>query len=599
MASREPSVRVILAGIGVVGLKILASLPQLAGQTAAVAITWLVTVSFIVIGLMLLATDVPRINGWTCMGVALSTVPGDLNDPHFTGSGLSVLGFVGEPIYLVAASALVLRYPRAALTRREHRLLIAMLVVGLLDRVGTALTRGGLADGFYRPPGWRSLPLDPIWHDAVLVRGGRSVMAALLLATAVVLAARLARARGLARQSQAALILIGALCAFAAAIDQAVWAVNTPTALAIPGALVRNLAAALLPVALIADLLRRRAAGAAVSHRILTAALSGNPAEIADAVRDVFADPSAQVEVRDAQGRWLAVGDSDRSSADSSGGGSRDAARRSPRRVETIRLDDGSTPLRIDLDARVITDDGLLTTALGAVRTGVHNTRLRSDLLQALSQLHDSRLRIVEETLAERRRVERDLHDGAQQQFLAVAATLAQTDLVADEDVRRIVATARATLSDALAELRSLARGIHPAALSQGGLRAALPALRDRAPWPVRLDLAPDLDDLPETITAATYFLVAELLSNADRHAGASAVAVAVERDGEALRVKVRDDGVGGARVIPGGGLAGLQDRVQALGGTLDLRDRCPGTEVSAVLPLAAGVGPMTTGAGR
>src|SRR4051812_13861493 len=104
MASGGLSTPVILAGVGVVGLKVVGSVPQLPGQTAWVAITWLVTVSFVVVGIMLLTTDVPAVNGWNCLLVALSTVPGDLNDPHYTGSALSAVGFVTEPLYLVAAS---------------------------------------------------------------------------------------------------------------------------------------------------------------------------------------------------------------------------------------------------------------------------------------------------------------------------------------------------------------------------------------------------------------------------------------------------------------------------------------------------------------
>src|SRR4051812_40052367 len=126
MASRGLSIPVILAGVGVVGLKVAVSAPQLPGQTAWVAITWLVTVSFVVTGLMLLATDAPAVNGWSCLLVALPTVPGDLNDSHYAGSVLSAVGFITEPLYLVAASALVLRYPGARLSSRERVLLVVM-----------------------------------------------------------------------------------------------------------------------------------------------------------------------------------------------------------------------------------------------------------------------------------------------------------------------------------------------------------------------------------------------------------------------------------------------------------------------------------------
>ena len=349
---------------------------------------------------------------------------------------------------------------------------------------------------------------------------------------------RLRRAHGLSRQSQAPLVVIGMVCALAAAADQLVWAIGTPEVRQLPGALARNLSAALVPVALMADLLRRRSAAADVSHRILTAALTGGAAEVQQSIRTVFVDRSATVELPDGRGGWLDTN-----------------ARPVPpavegtRRYEALTLDDGSPLLRIGLDPRAVQDESLISTAVEAVRIGTHNTRLRAELLAAMSELGNSRERIVEAGLAERRRVERNLHDGAQQQLLAVAATLAQTDYVADDEVRGVVSRARATLSDALAELRALARGIHPPALSQGGLPIALPALCERAPWPVELRVDPETRDLPDAIEAATYFVIAEALTNAVRHASAHKATVEVHLDGPAVRINVADDGQGGARI--------------------------------------------------
>jgi signal transduction histidine kinase len=189
-----------------------------------------------------------------------------------------------------------------------------------------------------------------------------------------------------------------------------------------------------------------------------------------------------------------------------------------------------------------------------------------------MSELGNSRERIVEAGLAERRRVERNLHDGAQQQLLAVAATLAQTDYVADDEVRGVVSRARATLSDALAELRALARGIHPPALSQGGLPIALPALCERAPWPVELRVDPETRDLPDAIEAATYFVIAEALTNAAKHANATRVTVTVRVADQRATVEIGDDGNGGADAGRGTGLPGLADRVDALDGHLTVR---------------------------
>ena len=127
MASGASASWTIWAALGVVGLKVVVSAAQLPGQAAPVAITWLVTILFVTVGVLLLRTDVPAVNGWGCILVALSTVPGDLNDPPYARLGLSPAGFVLEAVYLVAASALVLRYPRSRLSTRERWLLIAIL----------------------------------------------------------------------------------------------------------------------------------------------------------------------------------------------------------------------------------------------------------------------------------------------------------------------------------------------------------------------------------------------------------------------------------------------------------------------------------------
>ena len=246
------------------------------------------------------------------------------------------------------------------------------------------------------------------------------------------------------------------------------------------------------------------------------------------------------------------------------------------RRLEVVRLDDGTPLVAVDSDERALADEALLHTALSAVRIGAENIRLSADLLARMAQLRESRARIVEAGTAERRRVERDLHDGAQQKLLGVAATLARVDLVDDEQLRAIVTDARARLADALRELRELARGIHPAALSQGGLPAALPTLCAAAPCAVDLYVDPDLTARrpPPVQETAVYFVVGEALANAARHAHPHHIIVDVRRKGDSLRALVSDDGRGGARIVAGGGLAGLADRMEALGGTFHVHNR-------------------------
>jgi PAS domain S-box-containing protein len=209
---------------------------------------------------------------------------------------------------------------------------------------------------------------------------------------------------------------------------------------------------------------------------------------------------------------------------------------------------------------------------------------------EARTQLAASRARIVAAGDAERRRLERNLHDGAQQRLVALSLALrmARATVPADHPAAELLDSAGAELMQALEELRELARGIHPAVLSDQGLRAALGALTGRSPVPVHLDVELG-SELPPPVEAAAYYVVAESLTNIAKYADASLVEVVVRSDGAAARVQVRDDGIGGADPATGTGLRGLADRVDALGGDLHVSSpEGAGTVVTAELPLAA-----------
>jgi len=203
-------------------------------------------------------------------------------------------------------------------------------------------------------------------------------------------------------------------------------------------------------------------------------------------------------------------------------------------------------------------------------------------------ELTRSRARIVDAYEAERRRLERDLHDGVQQRLTALIMTIGLARLeLADgpAGARELAARAPDEARQTLTELRDLVRGIHPAVLADRGLGAAVEAVAERSPVPVRLDV--DLRGrLPDPGESAAYFVVCEALANVARHSRAGLVAVTLRRTGDRLAVEVRDDGVGGAEAGAGGGLVGLADRVAALGGQLHLSSPAGGpTLLRAELP--------------
>jgi PAS domain S-box-containing protein len=212
-----------------------------------------------------------------------------------------------------------------------------------------------------------------------------------------------------------------------------------------------------------------------------------------------------------------------------------------------------------------------------------------TERLAMVDELRASRARIVEAADAERRRVERDLHDGAQQRLLAVAMDLrlaAEQVEAGDPDARETLAEAAKELDRATTELRELARGLHPAILTERGLEPAVAGLVRRAPLPV--DVRVQVEGRPPpAVEAAAYFVVAEALTNIARYAEATSATIAIERTDGALVVEVTDDGRGGARVDAGTGLRGLSDRLAVLDGTLQvLSPEGQGTWVLARIPL-------------
>jgi signal transduction histidine kinase len=229
-----------------------------------------------------------------------------------------------------------------------------------------------------------------------------------------------------------------------------------------------------------------------------------------------------------------------------------------------------------------------LLDAVGAVAGfALENARLQAELAARLEEVRGSRARVLEAGQAERKRLERDLHDGAQQRLVALALQLKllEKQLAGDPSAVERLDVAQREVALSLEELRDLARGIHPAALSAHGLGVALEQVAARTPVPVKLDV--DLEGrLPEQIELAAYFVVCEALANVGKYAQATAARVVVaRRDGLAV-IEIADNGVGGADDADGSGLRGLADRVEALGGRLEVVSPAGrGTVLTAELP--------------
>lgn len=334
-----------------------------------------------------------------------------------------------------------------------------------------------------------------------------------------------------------------------------------------------------IPFAFLVGLLRTRLAYAAVGDLVVALSRSRAPRDIRDALARTLGDPglalgfpigSAETYL-DADGRPLILPPP----AD---------------RTTTELRRDGETVAVLVHDRALDEDPGLVEAAGAAALFAIDNARLQVELRSQLEEVRASRSRIVEAGDAERRKVERDLHDGAQQRLatLALALRLARdrAGRADDPELSRLLDDASNELNTALQELRELARGIHPAILTEEGLAAAVESLATRSPIPVRVDVA--ADRCPTAVEATAYFVVCEALANVFKHASASEVTVQARRQDGELRIEVTDDGRGGADPSAGSGLRGLADRVSASGGSLRFESPSGrGTVVIARLPCA------------
>ena len=342
------------------------------------------------------------------------------------------------------------------------------------------------------------------------------------------------------------------------------------------------LAVATLPVAMLVGLMRARMARGAVSDLVTELSLAPAPGRLREALARALDDPSVELGYPfedgyvDVEGRAIVL----------PGEGSGRAV---------TRLESGGRELAVLVyDEALAEEPERVSGVSAAVRLAMENERLQAEVRAQLEEVRASRARILHAGDTERRRIERNLHDGAQQRLLTLALALRMAESRAeglDPELEETLRGAGKEVREALEDLRALAGGLHPMVLTRGGLSAAIRTLAERAPVPVEIQGAPD-ERFHEDVEAAAYFVISEALVNAGKHAGASRVRVRVHRDAEVLRVEVADDGTGGADPAKGSGLTGLADRVAALGGTLSVRGGSGGgTVVRAELPCAPSVG--------
>jgi signal transduction histidine kinase len=364
----------------------------------------------------------------------------------------------------------------------------------------------------------------------------------------------------------ALIVLTGALTAKFAGLNAPLWYVGLLPLVAVPYAF------------LIGLMQSRFTRAGAVSELVARLTATREQRGIAAALSEAFDDPSLVLAY------WLP----ERGHYVDSEGHKVDLPERDGERAWTPVARDGAPLAAIIHNAAISDERKLLETAGAAAGLALENERLDAELRARVDELERSRQRLIEVGLAERRKLERNLHDGAQQRLvsLALSLRLARDRVHRDPDgATELLAEASAELDSATAELRELARGIHPAVLSDRGLPAALNALAGRVPVAVEVVETPPAR-LPPGVEIASYYVVAEALTNVAKYAHAERAAVKVSRANGSVVVEVSDDGVGGADPRHGSGLRGLADRVAALDGRLEIDSPSGGgTTIRARIP--------------
>jgi signal transduction histidine kinase len=418
-------------------------------------------------------------------------------------------------------------------------------------------------------------------NDAVaegILQGQRVVGTLLSLFTLALLVHRWRRASPALRQSVAPVLLTGSATFAALAISVVNDVFGEPLGPVPSWALACVFAS--IPVAVLIALLQRRLARGAVAGLVVE--LGERPAgvDLREALARALGDPALEVAYWiPARARYV---DSDGSPVLLPAIGRE--------RIATVVERNGEPIAAVVHDAALQENAELVNSVCAAAALTLENERLQAELRARLGELQASRARLVEATETERRRIERDLHDGTQQRLVSIAMTLGLAEAKAERDpaeVTPVLREAREELALALAELRELSHGIHPAVLTERGLSAALDDLARRAALPVRFEVSLASRCAPQ-VEAAAYFVASEALANAAKHAHATEVRLAASRaegDGT-LVVDVSDDGIGGAASGAGSGLRGLADRVEALGGRLTVSSPPGrGTTVRAEIP--------------
>jgi signal transduction histidine kinase len=554
------------------------SYPWDTSLTLDLAVGW----TYIACGLVAIARRPHNRIGLLMLAVGFSWFIG-----NFRGTGVPVLVSLGTGFQSLSDAFLVhlvLAYPDGRLTRRSERVVVLSIYAWVIAQAfALALTfdpqrfyacRSCLSGAF-------ALFASRTAYEAVTSAGTVAGVVFAVMALALVVR-RFIRSSEFARRDLAPLWVAAGLIVIAYVLEALEGGSFNEGAAGVQSVVdARKAALLLVPLIFLVGLFRSRLAESAVARLVVQLGQPLRHGELRALLARALGDPSLELAFSVPGERGFVDED----------GVPAELPHDDPDRATTL-VSDGSRMVAALIHDRALRERQPLVDAVGAAaRLALENERLEAEVRGQLEEVRASRARIVAAADAERRRIERNLHDGAQQRLVMLSLELAlareRAAASADQELRASLDEAAADVTQALAELRELGRGLHPSILTESGLAAALEALAERAAVPTHVNgnLA---ERMPASVEVAAYFVAAEALANAGKHAQATRVDIEAHREDGLLVLSVADNGVGGADERRGSGLAGLADRVAALGGKLSVESAAGcGTRVHAELPCA------------
>jgi signal transduction histidine kinase len=572
--------RWLAAGTGL-GLMVVAGWYATAGGAPPAAVIGAVVVSgsFILTGLFAWSRRPSNRMGrlMVVLGLCLLLIP-------FAGPPLLILQPIGLAGFTVASTLLgylILAYPSGELRSTRNRALIGLTAVML---GGPRLVRLVAQD-----PAGQGLPFD---NPYLLIRDPAFAeltstfpygVDVVVLATFILfVVARWIRASATSRRALLPMIAPTLVILVTLLVESLVILSDAPAATKDFLSATQFVVRAALPIGFLVGLLRIWMARGAVADLVVELGETPTPARLREALAQALGDPSLSVAYwSEPAGAFVELDGSPVRLPDEGSG-----------RAVTVLERNEIAMAAIVHDAALLDDPGLVASVASAMRLALENENLHAEVQAQLDEVRASRARIVAAGDLERKRVERDLHDGAQQRLvsLTLALRLARAKLGpdADPEVAGSIDQASADARAALAELRELARGIHPQVLTEAGLSAALQSLADRSPVLVSVESG-TTERFSVAVEGTVYFVVSEALANVAKYAHATRAVVRTAWQDDSLTVEIADDGIGGADATAGGGLRGLADRLAAVDGTMEITSpRGGGTRLVAHIPVAA-----------